>query len=1140
MTQVAAAAKLERKAYPYTDAAGQIAFEVWYFNYAHDKHQKQARQRRPSGEADGSWLWGLDAGEFMRTAPDKKNWLPFNAAKFEQYPATRQRKFFDTAAPVIPYRLRELKEAVGAGRVIYVAADEDEAEFIRGFGFVATCCAGGAGNWRPEHSPFLQGADVVLYNGAKLIAQNLAPIVRRLRILDFANDNVEELIACTAAAKDYAPADEPVTTPATAKPELEPGANPPAEKKEEPAEPAINPPRCAGEQPQPTPVNSRLVAALDYAERGWAVFPAPRGTKKSHKSAEFSGGVNWGATRDPKQIKKDFRKWPDANIGIPTGADNGIVVVETDTPKGHNVDGNASLWALEEKHGPLPETLMAESPSGSRHRYFNQPDGVTIINSASVIAPGIDVRGEGGMVIAPPSVRNDGAYRWLNDHPIADAPQWLIDLASNNKELNLTQKSTGGNSGEAAPEFEAPPGLENVPFEYLAEGIAAPRTKLTAQELLTANGIHLKNYNPGNHTSICPQCSQDRKKKKTKCLSVRIDDDGACWHCHHCGWIGPEKGQQPHQITPVCIPREQAPSTQDPDFEATYDYPGFQKVRFPKGHEPRFLIRHRDPSSNRAGKGWNWGASGADTTVLYRKDEIDEAIANGYEIVLVEGEKDADRLWSIGIPATCSAHGAARPNQDPKWTIEHSKQLAGADIVVLGDHDAQGYAHQDATCKTSLGIAKRVRILKLADHWPEIKEGNDVSDYLDAGHAREQLDELIAKAPDYVGTSSRITATPHRWRDPTTISPRDFLYGDHIVRGYVTGDVSMGGVGKTSEAQVEIAAMVTGRDLLGVKPKHPYRVWYINLEDPQEEIDRRFAAIFKHYGITEKDLGNRLFTDSGREKNFVVARDSKDGIQFNEQIIADIENTIRENAIDAAVVDPYVNCAHVPENDNNKMAAIIKTVWAKIAEQQNCAILLEHHVRKGAAGNDGYTVEDARGAGALINSWRMVRVFNTMTKDEGEKAGVERHRSYFRIDNGKVNLTQPPEKSEWRKFVSIDLENAKEDCPSDRVGVVTQWKWPDPMEDLTIADLCAAQKTVNEGGPWRADSQAKDWVGKPIAAALHLDLDSKADKARIKGALKIWIANGAFKEVENEDAKRKKRTFIEVGTWQTRRPKPSK
>src|SRR5262249_3394044 len=234
--------------------------------------------------------------------------------------------------------------------------------------------------------------------------------------------------------------------------------------------------------------------------------------------------------------------------------------------------------------------------------------------------------------------------------------------------------------------------------------------------------------------SICPKCSHDRKKKKLKCLSVKIDADGACWHCNHCEWSGPEKGQQPHRATPVTVPHEQVSSTQPNEsvsvpetpqtkaenFVATYDYPNFQKVRFPKGHEPRFLIRHRDPSSNRAGKGWDWGAGGADTTVFYRKDEIDEAIANGYEIACVEGEKDANRLWSIGIPATCNVHGASKPGQEPKWTIEHSKQFAGAPIVVLGDHDAAGYAHQDVTCRISLGIAKRVRILKLADHWSEI------------------------------------------------------------------------------------------------------------------------------------------------------------------------------------------------------------------------------------------------------------------------------------------------------------------------------------------------------------------------------------------------------------------------------------
>jgi hypothetical protein len=96
---------------------------------------------------------------------------------------------------------------------------------------------------------------------------------------------------------------------------------------------------------------------------------------------------------------------------------------------------------------------------------------------------------------------------------------------------------------------------------------------------------------------------------------------------------------------------------------------------------------------------------------------------------------------------------------------------------------------------------------------------------------------------------------------------------------------------------------------------------------------------------------------------------------------------------------------------------------------------------------------------------------------------------------------------------------------------VTLWKWPDPMDALTVHDLRAAQKAVSEGGPWRRDSQAKNWVGIPIAAALKLDPEDKANKAKIKGALKVWMANGMFVEVEGQDEKRMPRTFVEVGKW---------
>jgi hypothetical protein len=149
--------------------------------------------------------------------------------------------------------------------------------------------------------------------------------------------------------------------------------------------------------------------------------------KLSWKSAATSNGQRWGCTSDPDEIRRDFAHSSRNAIGVPTGEVNQIFVIEGDTIKGHGVDGLANLRKLEAEHGKLPDTLMAESPTGSLHYYFKMPPGVTI-RSGGLIS-GVDVKGDGGMVIAPPSVRPGvGAYRWLNDAPIADAPQWLLDM----------------------------------------------------------------------------------------------------------------------------------------------------------------------------------------------------------------------------------------------------------------------------------------------------------------------------------------------------------------------------------------------------------------------------------------------------------------------------------------------------------------------------------------------------------------------------------------------------------------------------------------------------------------------------------------------------------------------------------------
>jgi hypothetical protein len=152
-----------------------------------------------------------------------------------------------------------------------------------------------------------------------------------------------------------------------------------------------------------------MLARIKYAARGWETFPAVigrNGEKKSLKS-EAQFGTKWGKTLDEEIIRKEFtqHKFRDQIIGLPTGIESGIIVVDSDTAE-HGKDGEAALKKWERRHGKLPDTLEAESPSGSRHRYFKHPGaGIKVKSFANTLGEGsgVDVRGDNGMVLAPPS-----------------------------------------------------------------------------------------------------------------------------------------------------------------------------------------------------------------------------------------------------------------------------------------------------------------------------------------------------------------------------------------------------------------------------------------------------------------------------------------------------------------------------------------------------------------------------------------------------------------------------------------------------------------------------------------------------------------------------------------------------------------
>ena len=388
--------------------------------------------------------------------------------------------------------------------------------------------------------------------------------------------------------------------------------------------------------------------------------------------------------------------------------------------------------------------------------------------------------------------------------------------------------------------------------------------------------------------------------------------------------------------------------------------------------------------------------------------------------------------------------------------------------------------------------------------------------------ATQWFEEPSLFADQAAETLPLISATPFIWRDPTTFPRRRWLYGHHLIRKFTSCTVAPGGLGKSSLVLVEAVAMATGRPLLGVHvPESPLTVWVLNLEDPQEEIERRVTAILLHYQIDPDELVGRLYIDSGRRVKLVVAEATRAGTVIAKPIVEAFTAEIRARKVDVVVIDPFVKSHRVPENDNGAID-LVATVFADIADACDCAFDLVHHVRK--TGGAEVTVEDGRGAVALLGAVRSARALNGMTKEEAARVGEGANaREFFRADNGKLNMAPaPPDRAEWFRLVSVPLGNG------DTVGCVVTWQWPDTMAGITPDHLREVQAAISEGR-WRENHQARDWVGRAVASVLGLDLADKAQKAKVLSLVKAWTKSGALVVVDGHDERRKPVQFVEPG-----------
>ena len=407
----------------------------------------------------------------------------------------------------------------------------------------------------------------------------------------------------------------------------------------------------------------------------------------------------------------------------------------------------------------------------------------------------------------------------------------------------------------------------------------------------------------------------------------------------------------------------------------------------------------------------------------------------------------------------------------------------------------------------------------LQKKWDSFKRGGGVGLGTIYHLARE------AEAPNRDTSGFEMSWLPAEswWRDPDAIPKREWLYtGKHYMRGDISATIAPGGLAKTTRGVQEAVDMAANYGL---------RVLLLNGEEDQDELDRRIAATCAYYGKTRDDLGCRLFAVSCRAKPPRFAITGERGVvQLNQGALDELEAFIKDNKIDAFMLDPLISFHRVAENLNEHMDLLLKEGLGGVASRTQSAGEVFHHVGKPKPGAQETTVDDARGASAIIAAVRSARVLNRMTAKEAAALGLvmndDMRRRHIRIGNGKANKA-PAGKAAWMR---IDVQS----LPSgDEIAVTRDWT-PPASAGLDPA-IVAVARQLAQPGTYRADKRSPGWFGYALAPALGLTVVcgvSKSDEPESKQldlTLRALYKMRAIANEERQDSHRETRQYVVAG-----------
>ena len=338
----------------------------------------------------------------------------------------------------------------------------------------------------------------------------------------------------------------------------------------------------------------------------------------------------------------------------------------------------------------------------------------------------------------------------------------------------------------------------------------------------------------------------------------------------------------------------------------------------------------------------------------------------------------------------------------------------------------------------------------------------------------------------------------------------EFIYSDFYARGYTSVTLASPKLGKSLFAIAEAFDMATGLGLLTGYKQNKRRVLVYNAEDDQSILDARITALCIKYEVSQKTLEGYLWLTSGVDWNSFFLIEGEEG-KIREDVFDGLHDFIKEHDIDCVIFDPLQDLSDSGE-DNNVFRRLGRRL-RKLASETHCSIHLIHHTRKlPTTGYTGDLLDSGRGGSSLRGTARFNRVLISMTEQEGKNAGVENHRHFFRIADSESNLAPPSSSiNRWFRKDSVQL-------PKFSVGAVETWKYPDPFDDVQVADVGKLQGLLRGMSDYpNADVRSSNWIGNIVAEIFDKDLEKISDKGAVKRMIKTWIENDVLRVEKHKD-----------------------